>query len=149
MTPILFKINDLRSYEIVEVLAKQGGVSIVRDEEGGKICHRSDEEIARAIERLLGEFAVKTQWVAIYRILVDYYGFPKPLYEFYNRIQKMMPRCQSKFACTYQAIQKGIGYDILTKHYEEWKRYKPEDSGKSFRRQLHTAERFLKLLGEG
>lgn len=149
METISIKTENQKVIELIKVLATFEHTIVVFDDGKEQVCHKSDAEIAEAIELLLKDFAVKTQWVAIYRILVDYYGFPKPFYEFCNRIQKMMPRCHSKYACTYQAIQKGIGYEILAKPYENWKEHKPKDADKSFRRQLHTAKRFLELLGEG
>jgi phenylacetate-CoA ligase len=46
----------------------------------------------------------------------------------------------------YQAIQKGIGYGILTKTHKEWLKYKPKPKEIAFPRQLRTANLFLELL---
>lgn len=122
---------------------------IVFDEGEGQTCHRSDEEIAEAVERMLREFAVKAQWVAIYRVLVDFYGFPSGYRDFSKRIGRMMPRYGGRLACDEQTIQKGImAHPVLTKHYEKWLAYEPKDGERSVARQKHTAMRFLRLLDD-
>ena len=127
-----------------EVWAKYGRARVEFDSSPHRVL--GDAEIAGAIRTLLPEFATVTQWVAIYRILVDYHGFPQPFSDFCKRINKMMPDCKSRFACDYQAIQKGIGNGILKKPYEDWKTYQPKKNDKVFPRQKRTAERFLELL---
>ena len=145
---VFFKTNDPETIELVMVLVRQGRASMV-DEKGGKqVCRKSDDEIVQAIEQLLKEFAVKAQWVAVYRVLVDYYGFPSAFSDFCKRIQKMMPHYKGSFACDYQAIQKGIGNGILTKPYEKWKTHNPPKSDKFFLRQKRTADKLLELLDD-
>ena len=145
---VFFKTKDPETIELIKVLVRQGRASMV-DEKGGKqVCRKSDDEIAQAIEQLLKEFAVKAQWVAVYRVLVDYYGFPSAFKEFCKRIQKMMPHYKGSFACDYQTIQKGV-CDILAKPYEKWKEHTPQNDERSFIRQRCTAERFMLLLKDG
>jgi len=128
----------------IEVWAKYGRARVEFDSSPHRMV--GDAEIVSAIKTLLPEFATITQWVAIYRILVDYHGFPQPFSDFCRRIYTMMPDCKSRFACDYQAIQKGIGNGILKKHYDVWKTYQPKKNDKVFPRQKRTAERFLQLL---
>lgn len=127
-----------------EVWAKYGRARVEFDSSPHRVV--SDAEIASAIKALLHEFTTITQWVAIYRILVDYHGFPQPFSLFCRRIYTMMPGFKSRFACDYQAIQKGIGNGILKKPYDEWLTYQPKKNDKVFPRQKRTAERFLQLL---
>lgn len=55
------------------------GLDFIIVEEETKLVHRllSDEELRAAICKVLPNFTVGTQWVAVYRILVDFYGFPE------------------------------------------------------------------------
>lgn len=101
----------------------------------------TDAEITEAIKKLTTTFATNTQWVAIYRILVDYYDYPAQYSEFCENILT-----RHKLKCNYQSIQKGIGYGILTKKYKEWLKYKPKPKEIAFPRQLRTASLFLELL---
>ena len=101
----------------------------------------TDAEITEAIKKLTATFATNTQWVAIYRILVDYYDYPAQYSEFCENILT-----RHKLKCNYQAIQKGIGYGILTKTHKEWLKYKPKPKEIAFPRQLRTANLFLELL---
>ena len=101
----------------------------------------TDAEITEAIKKLTTTFATNTQWVAIYRILVDYYDYPAQYSEFCENILT-----RHKLKCDYQAIQKGIGYGILTKTHKEWLKYKPKPKEIAFPRQLRTANLFLELL---
>ena len=50
---------------------------------------KSEEEIARGIEALMPLFTVKSQWVAIYRVLVDFYGWPGELTAFCQRAEQL------------------------------------------------------------
>lgn len=128
----------------IEVWAKYGRARVEIDSSPHRVV--GDAEIADAIKTLLHEFTTITQWVAIYRILVDYHGFPQPFSYFCKRINRLMPNFKSRFACDYQAIQKGIGNGILKKPYAEWKVYQPKKNDKVFPRQKRTAERFMQLL---
>lgn len=141
---IFFKTKDPEAIELITVLVKQGRVVQVLN--GGE--NMSDAEIAEAIKHTLVQFSVKTQWVAVYRILVDYYGFPKGYKAFCKRVENMMSDYKGAFACDYQAVQKGIGNGILAKPYEEWKAYKRKDTDTAFQRQLLIAEAFLRSLGK-
>ena len=144
---VFFKTKDPTAIRLMMSMVEQGRASVVRNEAGKQACRMSDDEIVKGIKMALEKFSVKTQWVAVYRILVDYYGFPSGYLDFYERIQKMMPDCRSKYACTYQAIQKGmLSSGVLMKPYTEWKAYIPKNDGKAFLRQLRMAECFLELL---
>ena len=141
---VFFKTKDPETIELIRVLVKQGKVTQVLNDGESK----SNVEIAEAIKQILGLFSVKTQWVAVYRILVDYYAFPKGYKAFCKCVKNMMSDYKGTFAFDYQAIQKGIGNGILTKPYEEWKAYKHKNTDKTFQRQLHIAEALLRSLSQ-
>ena len=143
---VLVEIIKPEAMEWLELMGKQGLVRLLDDKSSEP---KSDDEIAEAVEQMLGEFAVKAQWVAIYRVLVDFYGFPSGYRDFSKRIGRMMPRYGGRLACDEQTIQKGImAHPVLTKHYEKWLAYEPKDGERSVARQKHTAMRFLRLLDD-
>ena len=146
---VFFKTKDPETIELIKVLVRQGRASMVDEKVGKQVCRKSDDEIAQAIEQLLKEFAVKAQWVAVYRVLVDYHGFPSGYKDFQRRIEKIMPLYKGSYPCDEQAIQKGMmSSGILAKPYEKWKDYQPKKHERAFIQQKHTAEHFLKLLND-
>ena len=93
-------------------------------------------------------FSVKSQWVAIYRILVDYYGFPEEVAAFCSRISKMMRGTEAYFTIDYQSVQKPVAANgILQKPYIQWKVFSAKKGDRVFSRQKMIAERLLKALG--
>ena len=140
---VLVEIIKPEAMEWLELMGRQGLVRLLDDRSGKP---KSDDEIAQAIMRVRPMFSVNTQWVAVYRVLVDYYGFPRAYTAFCKRIRRMMPQS----SCNYQTIQKGIIGDvgILAKHYKEWERRSEEYTAVSFQRQLNVARAFLRELGE-
>lgn len=139
---VLVEIIKPEAMEWLELMGKQGLVRLLDDKSSEP---KSDDEIVQAIERVRPMFSVNTQWVAVYRVLVDYYGFPRTCTAFCKRIKRMMPRA----SCNYQTIQKGIiSVGILASPYEEWERRSGECTAVSFQRQLNVARAFLRELGE-
>ena len=93
-------------------------------------------------------FSVRSQWVAVYRILVDYYGFPKEVAAFCSRISKMMRGTEVYFTIDYQSVQKPLAANgILQKPYIQWKVFSAKKGDRVFSRQKMIAERLLKALG--
>ena len=139
---VLVEIIKPEAMEWLELMGKQGLVRLLDDKSSEP---KSDDEIVQAIERVRPMFSVNTQWVAVYRVLVDYYGFPRTCTAFCKRIKRMMPQA----SCNYQTIQKGIiSVGILASPYEEWERRSEEYTAVSFQRQLNVARAFLRELGE-
>lgn len=121
--------------------------SIITSE--GELSHsmKSDEEIVLAIKSLMVYFSVKAQWVAIYRVLVDYYGFPTELTSFCNRIKSLMKGVSCEYPCNYQSIQKPLAScAILQKHYSKWQEYMAKKDDRVFPRQKKIADKLLELL---
>lgn len=104
------------------------------------------DEVARAIEGVMVFFSVKTQWVAIYRVLVDFFGWPHEMKAFCYRVATLQFNNHLSFACDYQAIQKGkLG--ILDRPYDEWVEYEREGRGDViFNRQKFVADKMMEAL---
>ena len=107
----------------------------------------SDDEIKEAILSVIPYFSVKSQWVAVYRVLVDYYGFPDEITAFCERICQSMRGTHITFTIDYQCIQKPLAANgILQKPYSQWKVYCAKKGDRVFTRQKMIAERLLKAL---
>ena len=133
---------------MAEALLKNGIVNTIEVAEDG-LGHimKSDAEIAQAIKLVMMHFSVGAQWVAIYRVLVDIYGFPDEYAAFCQRIKDVMRGVECEYSCDYQSIQKGIGTrGILSKSYSEWSTYKPKKGDIVFPRQKMIADKLLEQL---
>ena len=107
---------------------------------------KSEEEIARGIEALMPLFTVKSQWVAIYRVLVDFYGWPGELTAFCQRVEQLPVSHALDYRCDYQAVQKAKN-GILAKHYKHWESFSLTDKVNTcFSRQKLIAVRLLTFL---
>ena len=134
--------------ELIYALQKFG-VQFVIVEEETKQVHRllSNDEFRTAIRKVLSSFTVGTQWVAVYRILVDFYGFPVAYDVFCAKIEKLMKGVNLTFPCDYQAIQKPLAsYAILQKHYDQWKVFVAKKDNRIFPRQKKIADMLFELL---
>ena len=136
---IIIETDDPVVIECAESFKRHGRAKVTFDSDIPRTL--TNAEITEAIKKLTTTFATNTQWVAIYRILVDYYDYPAQYSEFCKEIL-----AKHNIECDYQAIQKGIGYGILTKKHKEWLKYKPKPKEIAFPRQLRTANLFLELL---
>ena len=120
---------------------------IVEDHSKQEYWLLSDDEIKAAILELMPFFSVKTQWVAVYRILVDFCGFPAEVAAFCKRINKLIRGTKLCFPIDYQSIQKPLATkSILQKSYRHWKVYCAKKGDRFFARQMMAAERLLKAL---
>ena len=78
----------------------------------------SDTVVRDAIISVMPYFSVRSQWVAIYRILVDYLDYPSEIAAFFKRINHLMRGTHTTFAPDYQSIQKPLAASgILQKPY--------------------------------
>lgn len=120
---------------------------IIEDQTKQRRCLLSDDEIREGILEVIPCFSVGSQWVAVYRVLVDYYGFPEEVSAFCNRIDKMMRGKDLLFPIKYQSVQKPLASNrILQKPYRLWKVYNAPNGDRFFRRQKMIVERLLKAL---
>ena len=108
--------------ELVRQLQKLvPGIVIIEDKTQQEHRLLSDDEIREAILSVMPFFSVRSQWVAVYRILVDYYGFPEEVTAFCNRISKLMRGTEVSFTIDYQSVQKPLAANgILQKPYSQW-----------------------------
>ena len=125
------------------------GLDFVIIEKQTKLVHKllSDDEIKKAILNVMPLFSVRSQWVAIYRVLVDYYGFPEDVSAFYRRVSKMMKGTNICYAVNYQSIQKTLAANsILQKPFSQWEMYQIPMGDRLFARQMLVAKSLLGLL---
>lgn len=146
---VILEQGDKPEFKNLIYCLQKCGLGFVIVEEETKQVHRllSDNEFRAAICQVLPFFTVGTQWVAVYRILVDFYGFPKAYDAFCAKIKKLMKGVNLTFPCDYQAIQKPLAsHAVLPKHYGQWKEYVPKKDDKVFPRQMKIANMLFELL---
>lgn len=108
---------------------------------------KSDDEVAQAVINVVGIFGVKTQWTAVYRVLVDFCGWESDIARFSQRMSTLLKDVNLDYPCSYQSIQKPLAENvILRKNYREWKEYRIPKGDRVFGRQFHVAKELLKLL---
>ena len=109
--------------------------------------YKSDDEVAKAVIDVVPCFGVRTQWTAVYRVLVDFCGWEKDIAKFTKRMNTLLKEVRMTYRCTYQSIQKPLSTNsILRKSYKEWKSYNAFKGDRVFPRQMFIAEKLLKLL---
>ena len=135
--------------ELVRQLQKLvPGIVIIEDKTQQEHRLLSDDEIREAILSVMPFFSVRSQWVAVYRILVDYYGFPEEVTAFCNRISKLMRGTEVSFTIDYQSVQKPLAANgILQKPYSQWQVFCAKKGDRVVTRQKMQAERVVKALG--
>lgn len=104
----------------------------------------SDDVIADAVESVVKHFVVAAQWVAVYRILVDYFDFPKNMKSFVERINGVMGDRKLQYPIKYQSIQKSMN-DDLREEYVYWKELAKEGNA-AFNRQKKIADELYGIL---
>lgn len=120
---------------------------IVNDVQQQEHLLPSDDEVRDAILCVMPHFSVGSQWVAVYRVLVDFCGFPAELTAFCSRITQLMRGTGVHFPIDYQSLQKPLAANaILQKCYRQWQVYVAKKGDRFFRRQMMIAERFLAAL---
>lgn len=107
----------------------------------------TDEQIIEAIKAVMVFFSVGTQWVAIYRILVDFCKYPEEYTDFCEKIDTLKLPNDLSFPCSYQAIQKPMG-GIYARPYSEWINYHPAKDDVVFKRQKKVADKLYQFLKE-
>lgn len=111
-----------------------------------------DERLKNVLETLMKEedengkalFCTQTQWYAVYRILVDYYGWrDNALAEFCRRINKLGIRFE--IPCKLDGIKKVNQTAPFYKDFSEWE---PEGIEIAYNRQANVARKFKELMEE-
>ena len=124
------------------------GIVIIEDETKQEHLLLSDDEIKKAIQSVTPLFSVKSQWVAVYRILVDYCGFPEEVAAFCNRISKLLRGTENILSINYQSVQKPLAANgILQKPYTHWEVFCVKKGDRVFMRQKMIADKLLQTLG--
>ena len=149
MARIIIETSNEEIIAQAEVWAKYGRAKVTIDPGDGQHPIITDTDIRDAVLGVLPYFSVKSQWAAVYRVLVDYYGFPKEMKAFCDRIGLLIKGRNVEFPCDYQSLQKAMSANgILRKPYDVWKSYQPRPDEKFFARQKRIAELLLKALRE-
>lgn len=108
---------------------------------------KSDDEVLTAVVSVVGDFGVRTQWAAVYRVLVDFCGWESDIARFSKRMNRLLGNVCLAHPCTYQAIQKPLANNsILRKNYQEWQQYIVPSGDRVFLRQMIIAKKLLKRL---
>ena len=104
----------------------------------------SDEQVVAALMEMMPLTSFDNQWVALYRILVDFCNFPSEIQAFCDRIDDCLSGRRLSRPCRYQNIQKYLT-GVLSKPYKQWLTYEGhEDTG--VKRQKRVAEKFLAII---
>lgn len=104
----------------------------------------TDGQVAECIVELMPSLGFDNQWLAIYRILVDFCNFPKEIQAFCDKIDECLAgQCISR-PCRYQNIQKYLD-GIFKEHYRKWHNY-PHQEETAFVRQKQTAGKLLEII---
>ena len=125
----------------------QGSYIDIHDNETVNLSVSGAEvNVDRAVVPTEKEPSVKSQWVAIYRVLVDFYGWPGELTAFCQRVEQLPFSHALDYPCDYQAVQKAKN-GILAKHYKHWESFSLTDKVNTcFSRQKLIADRLLTFL---
>ena len=104
----------------------------------------STEQAVAALMEAMPLLTFDNQWVALYRILVDFCNFPSEIQAFCDHIDDCLAGRKLSRPCRYQNIQKYLT-GILAKPYKQWLTYEGrQDTG--FKRQKRVAEKFLAIV---
>ncbi len=123
------------------------------DDEGLAVSRSHSEEqtdVAEAITELMGEmddngnwlFSKQSQWIAVYRILVDYLGWNSEYRDFCRRMDRFG---SFRVPCNEYTVKRIDG--IFGKPFSKWDRNMFNGAGAVFERQYKVARRLIELLG--
>ena len=104
----------------------------------------SDHQVMMAVIEVMPQMFFDNQWVAIYRILVDFCCFPSEIQAFCDRMDSCLGSKKLLHPCKYQNIQKNLS-GIMAKPYQQWNSYDGrKETG--FLRQKRVADLFLTIV---
>ena len=104
----------------------------------------TDDQVAKCIIELMPYMGFDNQWLAIYRILVDFCGYPKEIQAFCDKMDECLDGLRVDRPCRYQNIQKYLD-GIFEKPYRQWLSY-PHQEETAFARQKRAADKFLEII---
>ena len=82
----------------------------------------SNEDVVTALMEVMPLMSFDNQWVALYRILVDYCDYPSEIQAFCDQTDSCLAGRKLSHPCRYQNIQKYLT-GILAKPYKQWLSY--------------------------
>lgn len=104
----------------------------------------TNEQVVAALMEIMPLISFDNQWVALYRILVDYCDYPSEIQSFCDQIEDSLAGRKLSRPCKYQNIQKFLT-GILAKPYKQWLSYEGnQDIG--FKRQKRVADQFQVII---
>ena len=148
---VVFEAGDKPEVKALFCHLQKCGIDFIVVENDAQQAHRRlcDEALRAAIRRVARRFTVGRQWAAVYRVLVDFHGFPANISEFTARMQRLMKGAMLTYPCDYQSVQKPLAeHRILRKHYSEWEKYQPVKRDCIFSRQKMTADALLREIAK-
>ena len=104
----------------------------------------TNEQVVAALLESMSLISFDNQWVALYRILVDFCDFPSEIQSFCDHINDCLAGRKLSHPCRYQNIQKNLT-GILAKPYKQWITYEG-DKDIGFKRQKRVADQFLVII---
>ena len=104
----------------------------------------TNDQVVQALMEIVSLMVFDNQWVALYRILVDFCNFPSEIQAFCDKIEESLIGRKLLRPCKYQNIQKNLT-GILAKPYKEWLTYKGSKDT-AFNRQKRIADQFLIIV---
>jgi len=116
---------------------------------GGSELNVDDEQITKAINHIESIMDSHRDWGAIYRILVDYCGWPSKYKDFEKRINLLHLNLNDNVSFTYQGLQMGISPN-WPKTFKEWLIIRNDDDTVfEHRKKIATAfQNYLKCLSD-
>jgi len=116
---------------------------------GGSELNVDDEQITEAIIHIEPIMDSHRDWGAIYRILVDYCGWPSKYKDFEKRINLLHLNMNENVSFTYQGLQTGL-LSEWPKTFKEWLiRSNDDDTVFVHRKKIATVfHNYLKCLGD-
>lgn len=154
------KTEDFLIFTAVNELITKDMIDQQKKEEAQEIAMymakplTNNELIARSIRQLMEEkeknnkgmlIKYNNQWIAIHRVLMDFYGFSDKYVEFMKQMEELK-LSDVRIPCTLDGIKKVDG--ILSKDFNEWASHKTKTNSQkiAFRRQYNVAVRLLEIL---
>lgn len=134
--------------------AREAEEAVVAEEKEAPLTiETEDERHARCIRTLFGMRGAKgrplitfsSQWTAIYRILVDYHGYPTEYVGFHRRMQRLGVDTLTP-PCTYEALKDIDG--LFARPFEQWKPQSYPGQTAVFERNYQVASILKGLLEE-
>lgn len=114
----------------------------------------TDEQARDVLTALIetGVIGIQAQFVGVYRVLVDFGGFPTEITSFCRRVIGLglkFDGCALEYKSFYQSVQKGIQtHSVFAMPYKKWADYecKTDERASTFLRQKAVADKLIALM---